>query len=53
MICNSNLLCLVGTGKSKTYPLNKLIIWDELQGKEVCNLTYNFYILSVKINSDK
>ncbi len=50
---NSNILAFVGTGQSTEYPKNVLVIWDELKGKKINHLTYNCYILSIRLKNDR
>ena len=38
---SSSLLFLVGGGRSPLYPPNKIVVWDDKQGKAVAELEYN------------
>ena len=40
MLNRSNYIALCGGGKDPRYPLNKLIIWDDLYGKESITLSF-------------
>jgi len=54
MLYNSNILFFVGTGQSlKDYPKNRLIVWDAEKKETVYKLTFDCYILSVKVKHDK
>jgi len=53
MLYNSNIIAFVGTGQNPKYPLNRLVFWDQSKSKEICNLTYNCYIISIKLKEDK
>jgi len=54
MLYNSNILFFVGTGRSlKDYPKNRLIVWDAEKKEIIYKLTFDCYILSVKVKNDK
>ncbi len=53
MFKKTNILGLVGGGKTPCFPTNKLIIWDDHQGKIVSELRFNENILNVRLRSDK
>lgn len=40
MLNRSNYIALVGGGKEPRYPLNRLVIWDDLVGKESIRLNF-------------
>ena len=53
MFKKTNILGLVGGGKTPCFPTNKLIIWDDHQGKIINELRFNENILNVRLRSDK
>lgn len=53
MYYKSNILALVGGGKSPRYPRNRVIIWDESQGKAICELSFNNYVKNIKFKKEK
>ena len=53
MFKKTNILALVGGGKIPCFPPNKLIIWDDHQGKIISNLRFNDNILNVRLRNDK
>lgn len=53
MLKRTNLLALVGGGKSPYSHPNQLIIWDDHQAKIISKLRFNDNILSVRLRSDK
>ena len=53
MLKRTNILALVGGGKAPYYPPNKLIIWDDHQGKIISKLRFNENILNVRLRNDK
>lgn len=53
MLNKSNILALVGGGKYPKYSRNKVMIWDDNQGKVISDLSFNSYIKNLKIKKDK
>jgi WD40 repeat protein len=52
MLLRSNILCIVGGGDLPKYPVNKLMIWDDLRNKCIAELDCSSNVLSVKITKD-
>jgi len=52
MLKKSNILALVGGGKLPKYSTNKIVVWDDHQGKEISQIRFNKKVLSVKIRTD-
>ncbi|CAB4256103.1 Hsv2p [Maudiozyma barnettii] len=50
MLNRSNYIALVGGGKEPRYPLNRLIIWDDLVGKESIKLNFMSAVREVYIS---
>ncbi len=53
MLYKSNILALVGGGKYPKHSRNKIIIWDEYQGKVIAEMSFTTYIKNVKMKKDK
>ncbi len=53
MLNDSNIFCLGGGGKSPKYAPNKLLIWDDIQAKEVLEYRFNSYVLNCKIKRER
>ncbi len=52
MLNKSNILALVGGGALPKYSENKIIIWDDHQGKIMRQIRFNTNIIKVRIRSD-
>ena len=52
MLNKSNILALVGGGKLPKYSPNKIIIWDDHQGKIMRQIRFNSNVIKVKIRPD-
>lgn len=48
----SNLIALVGGGDDPKYPTNKLVIWDDYQGKAIADIDAEHRICGVKFNKE-
>ena len=53
MFYKSNIIALVGGGPNPKFSLNKVIIWDDHQGKVISELRFNTVIKNVKLKMDK
>ena len=52
MLNISNILAFVGGGDYPKFSPNKIIIWDDHQGKIVSQLRFNSDVIKVKIRKD-
>lgn len=52
MLKKTNILALVGGGKNPRFALNKIIIWDDHQGRIISQLRFNKNLLNVKLRID-
>ena len=52
MLNKTNILALVGGGKNPFYSNNKVIIWDDHQGKVISELRFNSTIKNVKLKKN-
>ena len=52
MLYKSNILALVGGGIYPKYSLNKIIIYDDHQGKIISQIRFNSEVIKVKIRKD-
>ena len=53
MLYKSNILGLVGGGTYPKFSKNKLIIWDDMQCKEISELKFSSNVLNIKLKKDK
>ena len=53
MLYKSNILGLVGGGTYPKFNKNKLIIWDDMQCKEISELKFSSNVLNIKLKKDK
>ena len=53
MLNNTNILALVGGGKSPKYPVNELILWDEEKGDKIGRIKLKQKIMNVKLKEEK
>ncbi|CDR39209.1 CYFA0S03e00870g1_1 [Cyberlindnera fabianii] len=53
MLYRTNYLALVGGGKNPRFPMNKVIIWDDLKTKDALNLNFFSPVLNVFLSRTK
>jgi WD40 repeat protein len=53
MLKKTNILALVGGGQNPRFPPNKIIIWDDHQGRIISILRFNKNILNVRLTKEK
>ena len=53
MLKKTNILALVGGGKLPRFPPNKIIIWDDHQGKIISKFRFNENVINVRLRNDK
>lgn len=53
MLNKSNILALVGGGKNPKFSLNKVILWDDQQGRVISELRFGSNVKNIKLKSDK
>ena len=53
MLYKSNILALVGGGINPKFSPNKVIIWDELNGKIISQLRFDTNVKNIKLTKDK
>jgi WD40 repeat protein len=49
----SNILALVGGGKSPKFSPNKVIVWDDIQSKALSELIFKSLVLNVRLKKDR
>ena len=53
MLYKTNMLALVGGGSTPKFPLHKVILWDDYQGKIIGEMTFKSDIRAVKMRQTK
>ena len=53
MLNSSNILAFVGDGSSQKYSPNKVIVWDDSQGKVLGELRFKVNVKNIKLKRDK
>lgn len=53
MLYRSNIVALIGGGKSPRYAENKLVIWDDHKAKEISEMRFMSKVRNVKMKRDK
>ena len=53
MLKKTNILALVGGGKSPQFPPNKIIIWDDHQGKIISKFRFNENVINDRLRNDR
>ena len=51
MLNKSNILALVGGGKNPKFSLNKVILWDDQQGRVISELRFGSNVKNIKLKN--
>jgi WD repeat-containing protein 45 len=52
MLFKCNIVALVGGGIRPSYPINKVILWDDYQRKAIGELSFKTPVKNVKLRKD-
>ena len=53
MLNRSNIVALIGGGKSPRYSANKLVLWDDHKQKEISEMRFMSSVRNVKMKKDR
>ena len=53
MLNRSNIIALIGGGKSPRYASNKLVLWDDHKAKEISEMRFMSHVKNVKMKRDR
>ena len=53
MLNRSNIVALIGGGKSPRYAANKLVLWDDHKAKEISEMRFMSHVKNVKMKRDR
>jgi WD40 repeat protein len=53
MLFRTNIIALVGTGDSTSYPRDRLILWDDIAHRPFSELNFKSDVLNVKLRKDR
>ena len=53
MLNRSNIVALIGGGKSPRYASNKLVLWDDHKAKEISEMRFMSHVKNVKMKRDR